>query len=817
MGFRQLIAVVVLAILAGAMAHGQVVAPSNFQIGILSPTAIRLTWTDNSTTEANYLIGYHPGTSGNFGLFPNGTLSANTTTFDAIGLAPGATYQFFVEASFQGGYHASSPTVTVTLPEFRPPSNLTAIVTSPTTINLRWSDGSTNEDGFFIGYRTDTNSSYTAFPGGTVLPNTTNFIASGLAPNTTYQFLVEAFVGTTAFADSAPLTVTTPSFRPPSNVTAIATSSTTVNLTWGDATTNETGFSIAFRVGTSTNNPFYLFPGGVVAADTTNFVATGLLAGTTYQFFVEAFVGSTTFADSTPVTVSTPNAIVNRPFASAVVGQMFLLSLAASTNGGAPDFYNVTGTLPPGVNFDGINQISGTPTAGGVFDSVLTAHYASGTVITNPLTVRVIYPPAAPFVTTSNITLQLTTNGLAQTFPLSPYFSDPDTETAVRFKTSKGDFDVALYPTATPATVSNFLGYVDRNDYSNSIVHRAALNFVVQGGGFTNVGTNFGLIPTQPSPTNEPGVQHSRGTIAMAKLGSDPNSATDQWFVNLRDNGDQLDDQNGGFTAFGRVLGTGMNVLDTINGLPRGIYTNSVISGTNVSLTAFDDVPIDDDSAPATLDPTKLVIVQSVTRVPSLSYSVTSNSAPSLISAFASGTQLVLTPVTQLGGIVQIVVTATDLDGNTTALPVSVSIQSPYTTWLTTNALTGTDTLPGADPDGDSLPNAVEFALMGSPTNADASSVYATVSKVTVTNETFLAATFRLRQDLGNATVSIEGADAVPSATWTPIWTSNDVGSPQVYERTSQGENWLITIRDNIPISPNKPSRFLRLRVQVPQ
>ena len=141
--------------------------------------------------------------------------------------------------------------------------------------------------------------------------------------------------------------------------------------------------------------------------------------------------------------------------------------------------------------------------------------------------------------------------------------------TVVRFHTSLGDIDVELYPDTTPNTVANFLGYVDRGDYTNSFIHRSVPGFIVQGGGYyVTSGRQTATIPTQSPVVNEPFYSNVRGTIAMAKLGGDPNSATDQWFFNLTDNSGNLDNQNGGFTVFGKVRNdSGLAVVDAIAAL----------------------------------------------------------------------------------------------------------------------------------------------------------------------------------------------------------------------------------------------------------
>ena len=162
--------------------------------------------------------------------------------------------------------------------------------------------------------------------------------------------------------------------------------------------------------------------------------------------------------------------------------------------------------------------------------------------------------------------------------------------TIVEFQTVMGNFEVNLYDNATPATVANFLAYVNSGDYTNTIYHRTVSGFIVQGGGFTFDRDLVGVtepavdgILTRPTVNNEPALSNVRGTIAMAKLGNDPNSATSQWFFNLSDNSANLDAQNSGFTAFGEVVGNGMTVVDAIAALP-----NFPFGG------AFDELPLRD-------------------------------------------------------------------------------------------------------------------------------------------------------------------------------------------------------------------------------
>jgi peptidyl-prolyl cis-trans isomerase A (cyclophilin A) len=141
----------------------------------------------------------------------------------------------------------------------------------------------------------------------------------------------------------------------------------------------------------------------------------------------------------------------------------------------------------------------------------------------------------------------------------------------VKLVTSMGDIVVELNPAKAPKTVDNFLAYVRDKHYDGTIFHRVIDGFMIQGGGFT--------ADMQQKPTRAPipieadnGLKNDKYTIAMARTG-DPNSATAQFFINVKDNAflnhSAPTPQGWGYAVFGKVV-QGAEVVDKIKAVPTG-------------------------------------------------------------------------------------------------------------------------------------------------------------------------------------------------------------------------------------------------------
>ena len=143
----------------------------------------------------------------------------------------------------------------------------------------------------------------------------------------------------------------------------------------------------------------------------------------------------------------------------------------------------------------------------------------------------------------------------------------------VKFVTTEGDFVVEVYPDKAPKTVENFLQYVKDKHYDGTIFHRVINNFMVQGGGYDGAyaekKTRAPVVHEGREALAKGGPKNVVGTLAMART-NDPNSASSQFFINVKDN-DFLNPstQAPGYTVFGKVI-SGMDVVNKIKSVPTG-------------------------------------------------------------------------------------------------------------------------------------------------------------------------------------------------------------------------------------------------------
>jgi peptidyl-prolyl cis-trans isomerase A (cyclophilin A) len=179
--------------------------------------------------------------------------------------------------------------------------------------------------------------------------------------------------------------------------------------------------------------------------------------------------------------------------------------------------------------------------------------------------------------------------------------------TIATFQTTVGTWEVELFDDK-PITVSNFIKYAASGRYDDQIIHRWVPGFVLQGGGYTREAFGedscsienvpiFGTIPNE----SKVGAFRSNvyGTIAMARVGSEVNSASSQWYINLTDNSGEppngLDYFAEGYTVFGRVI-SGTNVINRFVPPPpsNGIYIHQVPIGPMAVLTNSANVTCSD-------------------------------------------------------------------------------------------------------------------------------------------------------------------------------------------------------------------------------
>lgn len=318
-----------------------------------------------------------------------------------------------------------------------------------------------------------------------------------------------------------------------------------------------------------------------------------------------------------------------------------------------------------------------------------------------------------PIVANAPADITVAQNSSPTTIDLAGVFSDPNLDNSlIRLRTTGGDVNVELFDADAPQTVANFYNYITSGRYTDTIFHRLVNNFVLQGGGFKfdDATNTFPAVTTDPAIENEfsPTRSNIAGTLAMAKLGGDPDSATSQFFINLADNSSNLDNQNGGFTVFGRLVGATDTMV--INNLIASPTTISNRSSTN---SAFSELPLRNytgtnfptDASPSNF--LRITGIDVVQRDEALTYSVVSNSNTDLVSATITNNRLRLTYTTGLFGTATIVVRATDQLGATVDATYNVRVdQLPTATVsLAPNEPVKTDTLTAtattADLDGD--------------------------------------------------------------------------------------------------------------------
>jgi titin len=338
-------------------------APTGLSATPTSGTAVNVAWTDVATNETGYEVQRCTG-AGCTGFATLVNLGANASSYSNSGLTAGTTYRYRVRATNGAGSSAFAGPASATPP--LPPAAPTGFATnavSTTQINLSWADNATNE----LGYELErcTGATCTAYAALTTLPaGATSYQNTGLTASTTYRYRVRAVNvgGSSAYATATGVTLS-PSTLPaaPSNLVATAASSSQINLTWSDNSTNETGFRVEICDGASCVDFVDI---GTLAANLTAGSITGLNPSTLYRIRIRATnasgnsgysnIASATTQASAPLKIR----VVNNALSTLSLRDIVRLKLEPNENSFGDEDLLSDDRLTSCMNIEDVNYIS---------------------------------------------------------------------------------------------------------------------------------------------------------------------------------------------------------------------------------------------------------------------------------------------------------------------------------------------------------------------------------------------------------------------------------------------------------------------------
>ena len=397
--------------------------PSNLTAMVVSSSQIDLTWTDNSTDETAFSIERKTGASGTYAVI--GSVGPNVTTYSSKNLIQTTTYYYRVRAKAGSTYSTYTDEVSATALPMNLPSNLTAMVVSSSEIDLTWTDNSTDETGFSIERKTGASGAYAVI--GSVGSSVTTYSSKNLIQTTTYYYRVRAKAGSTYSAYTDEVSAAALPMNPPSGLTATAVSSSQIDLSWTDNSTDETGFSIERKTGAS--GAYAVI--GSVGSSVTTYSSKNLIQTTTYYYRVRAKAGSTysMYTDEVSATALPMNLPSNL---TAIVVSSSQIDLSWSDNStdesgfsierktGASGTYAVIGTVGPNVTTYSSKNLNQTLTyyyrvrakAGSTYSAYTDEVSASTGADVTPPTGSVVINSGTAFTNSTTVTLTLSSTDI---------------------------------------------------------------------------------------------------------------------------------------------------------------------------------------------------------------------------------------------------------------------------------------------------------------------------------------------------------------------------------------------------------------------